>query len=141
MEHLEDIMAAVELGRSGDRAAARERLTLFWESANDQQARCVIAHYLADVQDETADELSWDLRALEAVEDELWLPSLHLNLADDYRRLQQAELAHQHLLLAREHLGQLPDDGYGNLIRAGVQHVADALAVGDTQRLESSPST
>ena len=40
----------------------------------------------ADVQDETEDELTWDLRALELVSDDQWLPSLHLSPADDYRR-------------------------------------------------------
>ncbi|GAA1593700.1 hypothetical protein GCM10009804_57790 [Kribbella hippodromi] len=69
------------------------------------------------------------------------MPSLHLNLADDYRRLQQTEPAYEHLELARKHLDQLPDNPYGNLIRSGVQHVADALAAGNTQPLESSPST
>jgi hypothetical protein len=86
MEHLEEITAAVELGRGGEREVARQRLAALWEGAGAGQTRCAIAHYLADVQDETADELVWDLRALEDVEDDGWLPSLHLNLADDYRR-------------------------------------------------------
>ncbi|MFF0345600.1 hypothetical protein [Kribbella sp. NPDC004875] len=141
MTHLEEIMAAVELGRSGDRGAARSQLTALWDAVGDRQTRCAIAHYLADVQDETADELAWDLRALEVVEDDGWLPSLHLNLADDYRRLADREKSAEHLRLAREHLPKLPDGGYGDLIRSGVQHVADALSAGSVQRLETSPST
>ncbi|WP_432876260.1 hypothetical protein ACQPYH_25905 [Kribbella sp. CA-245084] len=141
MMHLEEITAAVSLGHAGDRSAARTQLTALWDATADRQTRCAIAHYLADVQDETADELMWDLRALEVVEDQQWLPSLHLNLADDYRRLAQPALAHEHLTVAREHLSRLPEDGYGQLIRSGVEHVADALAAGSVQRLETSPST
>jgi hypothetical protein len=141
MKHLEEITAAVELGHSGDRTAARTRLTALWEACDDRQTRCAIAHYLADVQDDTEDELFWDLRALEVVEDTGWLPSLHLNLADDYRRLAQPQKAEEHLSVAREHLPGLPDDGYGDMIRSGVQHVADALAAGCVRRLETNPST
>ncbi|MER7250539.1 hypothetical protein [Kribbella sp. NPDC000426] len=141
MEHLEEITAAVALGGAGDREAARTQLTALWEKVDDRQTRCAIAHYLADVQDETEDELTWDLRALEVVEDLQWLPSLHLNLADDYRRLAQSPQAEEHLQLARQHLHLLPADGYGELIRSAVDHVAEALAAGNTQRLPSNPST
>ncbi|MEV4262964.1 hypothetical protein [Kribbella sp. NPDC049584] len=141
MMHLEEIMAAVSVGQAGDRDAARTQLIALWEAVDDRQTRCAIAHYLADVQDETEDELAWDLRALEAVEDDQWLSSLHLNLADDYRRLAQPALAHEHLKAAREQLSRLPEGGYGELIRSGVDHVADALAAGNVHRLESSPST
>jgi len=141
MKHLEDITTAVELGRAGDQEAARTQLSALWDATDDSQTRCAIAHYLADVQDETADELAWDLRALENVEDQQWLPSLHLNLADDYRRLGQAENAHEHLAAARAHLAKLGKNAYGDVIRSGVEHVAEALAAGDTRRLESNPST
>ncbi|TCC30057.1 hypothetical protein [Kribbella speibonae] len=141
MMHLEEITAAVELGRTGDREAARQQLTDLWNAAQDPQTRCAIAHYLADVQEETEDELLWDLRALEDVADDGWLPSLYLNLADDYRRLGQVELAQEHLAAARAHLPGLPDGAYGEVIRAGVEHVAEALAAGSLQRLETSPSS
>ncbi|NIK58780.1 hypothetical protein [Kribbella shirazensis] len=141
MMHLEEITAAVELGRSGDREAARIRLTALWEECDDRQTRCAIAHYLADVQDDTEDELFWDLRALEVVEDAGWLPSLHLNLADDYRRLARTQEAEEHLYAARANLPELPEGAYGDLIRSGVQHVADALAAGSVHRLETNPSS
>jgi hypothetical protein len=141
MMHLEEITAAVELGRAGDREAARTQLTALWEACDDRQTRCAIAHYLADVQDETEDELSWDLRALENVDDDGWLPSLHLNLADDYRRLARTQLAEEHLSIARAHLFGLPEGGYGDLIRSGVENVAEALAAGSVRRLETNPST
>ncbi|WP_433159018.1 hypothetical protein [Kribbella sp. CA-247076] len=136
MRYLEQITAAMQ---ADDR---RTRLTGLWEeAADDRQSRCAIAHYLADVQDETEDELAWDLRALEYAEDENWLPSLHVNLADDYRRLGDAAKASQHLETAREKLGLLADDAYGDLMRSAVEHVAQALADGSRQRLETNPST
>ncbi|TDD30155.1 hypothetical protein E1218_02295 [Kribbella turkmenica] len=111
-----------------------------WEkAADDRQSRCAIAHYLADVQDETVAELAWDLRALEYAEDENWLPSLHVNLADDYRRLGDTAKAEEHLEAARTRLRLLADDAYGELMRSAVEHVAQALAERSTRRLETSP--
>ncbi|WP_350275305.1 hypothetical protein [Kribbella sp. HUAS MG21] len=141
MMNLAEITAAVELGRTGDRAGARTQLTALWDSIDDRATRCVIAHFLADVQDETEDELAWDLRAMELVSDDQWLPSLHLSLADDYRRLHQPERAAEHLEAARPHLANLPEGEYGDVIRSGFEHVADALAAGSVQRLESNPSS
>ncbi|MFD7159179.1 hypothetical protein ACFV9C_31595 [Kribbella sp. NPDC059898] len=138
---MEQIIAAVELGRTGDRETARHQLTDLWDNSTNSQERCAIAHYLADLQHDVNAELEWDLRALECVQDDGWLPSLHLNLADDYRRLAQPELANEHLEAARERLPELPEDGYGQVIRAGVGHVADALKAGSVQPLASNPST
>ncbi|MGZ0153254.1 hypothetical protein ACXJJ3_39755 [Kribbella sp. WER1] len=140
MEHLEQITAAVELGRS-DPPTARHQLTTLWDTSTDPQERCAIAHYLADLQDDVDAELKWDLRALECVQDDGWLPSLHLNLADDYRRLAQPELANEHLAAARSGLPDLPEGAYGDVIRAGVGHVADALKAGSVQPLASNPSS
>ncbi|GAA1564820.1 MULTISPECIES: hypothetical protein [Kribbella] len=141
MEHLEQLTAAVERGRTGDRAAARHDLGSLWEESTDLQERCAIAHYLADLQDDVHAELRWDLRALECVQDDGWLPSLHLNLADDYRRLAQPGPANEHLEAARSRLSELPEGAYGEVIRAGVGHVADALKAGNVRPLESSPSS
>jgi hypothetical protein len=141
MMHLEEITAAVSLGQAGDREAARAQLTALWDAVDDRQTRCAIAHYLADVQDETEDELAWDLRALDMVEDQQWLPSLHLNLADDYRRLSDTVRAEEHLQLARKHLHLLPADSYGELIRSAIDHVTEALTAGHIRPLHSNPST
>ena len=106
---------AIGLGRSGDRARARELLSRAWERVGvdgDPMHRVGIAHSMADVQDEPADELVWDLRALAAA-DELtdqrvaevgidtpvagFYPSLHLNLGEVYRKLGRLEEARDHL--------------------------------------------
>lgn len=147
------VMAAVEAGRSGERAAARAALDAVWAQLGDDGDpfhRCVLAHYQADLQDDPVDELAWDRRALEAAGDLTderagayhstlqvrgFLPSLHLNLADDHRRLGDEAAAREHLALARGALDALPEDGYRATIEAGLGHVADALAAGSTAAL------
>lgn len=156
-ETMASIGAAVELGRSGQRVRARDALTALWEqigATGDALHRCTLAHYLADVQDTAQAELEWDERALAAADDltddraqrydhawqvRLLLPSLHLNLADDHRRLGSPTRARKHLAQAQSLVTELPDDQYGGMIRSGLQHVSEALAAGSTQRLGSHP--
>ena len=122
-----EIGEAVALGHSGDTAAARERFADLWDRVEDPFHRCALAHYAADVQADPAAELRWDRRALtaaDAVPDRsavaAFYPSLHLNLADVHRRLGDVEQATHHLTRARATLDALPDDGYGRMIRGGV---------------------
>ncbi|GAB3934805.1 hypothetical protein [Micromonospora vulcania] len=142
------IGAAVELGRTGQQTRARDTLTALWEQIGDDGDalhRCALAHHLADLQETTEAELAWDERALAALRDlsderaqeyhhslqvRGFLPSLHLNLADDHRRLGNTDLAHEHLTLARHLVAQLPDDPYGEMIRGGIRHVTEALGRG-----------
>ena len=155
----DDVMGrvtAVVQGQAGDRAAARRELAALWteveQSGGDAFHRCVIAHFLADVQDDVRDELMWDERALAAVAgvtDERaqechpslqvrgFLPSLYLSLADDHRRLGDAARAHEFLERARGTVDALGDDAYGGLVRSGLDNVARALAEGSTERLLS----
>ena len=147
------IMRAIEAGRGGDAVGARGELTSIWDEigeGGDPFHRCVLAHYLADLQDEVADELAWDLRSLEAVAavtDERaqsyhaslqvrgFLPSLHLNVADDLRRLGDPDSAREQLALAARAADALPEDGYGDTIRSGIANVGRALDAGSTDPL------
>jgi hypothetical protein len=150
------VTAVVQRGQAGDRATARQELTDLWaeveQRGGDDFHRCVIAHFLADLQDDLPDELAWDERALTAVAgvtDERaqeyhpslqvrgFLPSLYLSLADDHRRLGDAERAHDFLRLAEGTIDALADDAYGALVRSGLENVARALAEGSTDRLLS----
>ena len=155
----DDVMGrvtAVVQGQAGDRAAARRELAALWteveQSGGDAFHRCVIAHFLADLQVDLQDELMWDERALAAVAgvtDERaqeyhpslqvrgFLPSLYLSLADDHRRLGDAARAHEFLERARGTIDALGDDAYGGLVRSGLDNVARALAEGSTGRLLS----
>ncbi len=97
---------------------------------------------MADVQDEVQDELIWDLRALEAADritDDRavqagvkspvsgFYPSLHLNLGECYRKLGDADRAREHLRLGQTAAEALPADGYGQLVEAGLDRLAERL--------------
>ncbi|KNB50897.1 hypothetical protein AC230_20485 [Streptomyces caatingaensis] len=140
------IEEAIALQHAGDTGSARQRFTEIWDeiaSDGDPFHRCVLAHYMADLQQDPRDELAWDLRALEAagsVTDERaeqhhaslsirgFYPSLHLNLAADHHKLGDTGQARTHLAKARQHLDALKDDGYGHGIRAAIERLASRLA-------------
>lgn len=129
---------AVMLLHGGDREEARNRFGALWaEIGEDGDAlhRCTLAHYMADTQDDPGDELAWDLRALTAAEGltgtavaehrdasavRSFFPSMHLNLAADYLKLQRFGAARLHLDRAWDTVGVLGDDGYGGGIRAAI---------------------
>src|SRR5262245_48598708 len=139
------IAAAIALSQSGSRAAARHDFAVIWSEISpdgDPFHRCTLAHYMADLQDSPHDELMWDLRALEAagsLTDErvqayhasmrirTFYPSLHLNLAEDYRRLGDFSLAREHLFQAQQKCGALDDSDYANGIKAAIDRLADRL--------------
>jgi len=125
----------------------------------DPLHRCTLAHYLADTQDDPTDELAWDLRALSAADEltdgrntghpgeaedsgdtgnagqegaiaiRAFYPSLHLNLAADYVKLDRPDAARTHIRRAREASTVLADDGYGNGVRAAIGRLE--LRLGD----------
>jgi hypothetical protein len=96
--------------------------------------RCTIAHFLADTEQSVAQELEWDLLALEAATgcadskdrdavDEAvasFLPSLHLNVGDAYRRSGERDFALQHAVNGIARIGSLPEGGYGDIVRSGL---------------------
>lgn len=155
---MEDIGRAVTLGRSGDPETARNDLRDIWERigvTGDPFHRCTLAHYLADLHDEPAEALVWDVRALDAA-DALtdgraqqhhaglqvagFYPSLHLNLADNLRRLGAFGSAAEHVRLAEHHAPALPDGAYGAMIRGAISEVREAIGNGDTARRSSAPT-
>ncbi|RBQ18793.1 hypothetical protein DP939_16375 [Spongiactinospora rosea] len=130
----------------GRPAEARELFARIWDDIGGEQGDplhvCVLAHSMADVQEEVDQELVWDLRALEAaglITDERvaragvpfsaagLYPSLHLNLGECYRKLGDLDRARDHLRQARDGIGALGDDGYGRLIKGGLERLAEQL--------------
>ncbi|GAA4704259.1 hypothetical protein GCM10023215_49910 [Pseudonocardia yuanmonensis] len=151
------VTAAVQRGQAGDRETARRQLEAAWaeveQAGGDDFHRCVIAHFLADLQKDDRDELMWDERALAAVDgvtDERaqqfdrslqvrsFLPSLYLSVADDHRRLGDAARAGELLEKARATSDALGDDAYGELVRGALEKIDRALAEGSTERLPST---
>src|SRR6202044_3354999 len=64
-----EIAAAAGVLRGGARSGGRCALEAVWSRiAADPEPlhECVLAHHLADAQDDPADELAWDIRALDA---------------------------------------------------------------------------
>ncbi|MEU9336299.1 hypothetical protein AB0D49_24470 [Streptomyces sp. NPDC048290] len=136
----------VMLHHAGDREEARTRLLDLWTETGeygDPLHRCTLAHYLADTQDDPADELAWDLRALAAAEELTALrpaehggavavralyPALHLNLAEDYLKLDRTGAARTHAARARRACAQLSDDAYGRGVRAALARLEARLA-------------
>lgn len=122
----ERLLAAIEVLHAGERAAARAQLEALEAvlPADDWFHRCVLAHYLADAQDDAHAELRWDERALEAAQRAApehfdgrfpgmtlasFFPSLHLNLAADLEKLERFGEARAHAVAARTSLDALPD--------------------------------
>ena len=130
-----------------DQSGRRQDLEALWAEIGaehgDPLHRMAIAHALADVQDNPREELTWDQLALQAAHDvsdqrvaqagmpgpaAALYPSLHLNLAEDHRKLGDLEAARRHVTLGLQSAVHLQDDGYGHMIHAGLQRLADRLA-------------
>ena len=142
---MDEIMAAIAVVRGGDRLSGRSMLEAIWvRIAEESQAihECVLAHTMADVQDDIAKELAWDIRALDAAlrcEDAdaqrhsqalsiaAFMPSLHVNLAEDYLKLDDLAQSRIHLESARASVGELGDDAYAKIIVRGIERLAQQL--------------
>ncbi len=140
------VAAAVGVGVRGDRPGARLELARLWAEigpAGDALHRCAVGHAMADVQDDPAAELEWDLRALDAAAGvsadrahraglagpaEGLLPSLHLNAGESYRKVGNFEAAGRHLRRGRDACWALAADGYADQVRRGLDGLADRLA-------------
>ncbi|MFI9404182.1 hypothetical protein [Nocardia sp. NPDC052316] len=152
------ITQAVTLGHEGHPDAARASLLALWNSVGpqgDPLHRCSLAHYLADLYDDAAEALTWDVRAMDAAdaltntrakqyEPSLdvrgFYPSLHLNLADNYRRLSSFAAAQREVSAARATLHTLPETPYAVMIRTAVEEVEQAIRAQNTQPRSSAPS-
>ncbi|MGW7531385.1 hypothetical protein [Amycolatopsis sp. NPDC054798] len=136
---------AAQLNHRGERDAARDLFDRLWAEIGEQGDplhRCTLAHAMADAQDDPRQELAWDQRALAAADlltdarlAEAGVPlpaaglypSLHLNVAECYRKLGDLGRARESLQRARATIGALGDDEYGQLIRNGLREAAERL--------------
>jgi len=136
----------IALRECGERVAARDLFEQVWSEIGGENGdpfhRCALAHSMADVQDDVHEELAWDLRALAATDlltDERaarggvagsvagFYPSLHLNLGECYRKLGEVDRAREHLDRGRASIDDLGNDGYGQMIKDGLDQLADRL--------------
>lgn len=138
------IMKAVALVERGERELARTMLLQLWDDlgqAGTPRQRCTIAHFLADTEEDAEAELAWDILALEAAtgaapeqgSDALtpelmsFLPSLHLNVGDAYRRVGKTECALAHAHFGLERICALPAGGYRDMVKGGLERLKTKL--------------
>ncbi|MRG44431.1 rRNA adenine methyltransferase [Chitinophaga sp. SYP-B3965] len=118
----------MELEGQGRPSAAMLLFQEAWDVAADGIEKFTAAHYLARHQGSVADKLKWDEIALQLALNingdtvKSTYPSLYLNVAKCYEDLQDPQNAIKHYELAASFIHFLPDDGYGNMIRAGILH-------------------
>ncbi|MCE3295663.1 MAG: rRNA adenine methyltransferase [Crocinitomicaceae bacterium] len=98
-----------------------------WNEAQTETEKATAAHYLARVQDDVAGKLDWDRKALDhglqigETAKTAFLPSLYLNVAkglEDSGEISEAKL---HYGLGLKYIGTLPENGYVQLIKGGLQ--------------------
>lgn len=97
-----------------------------WEEASNDFERFTAAHYVARHQKTVTDKLKWDETTLQLalnIDEEsmkAYYPSLYLNIAKCYEDLQDFENARNNYRLALSFADSLPPDGYGKMIRSGI---------------------
>lgn len=138
-----DITDAVGLALGGQKQRGRDALAHCWVATTDTDhaQRCVIAHYLADLQLSLDDEVAWDETALSehghVVDEDLvpvgmtsataLAPSLHLNLGDGYLRQGRVDDARTQVTAGLHAASALPSDGYGAHIRSGLERLQERV--------------
>ncbi len=143
-----DRIIATITDKSGGADGQRSRFQALWDEIGDNGDalyRCTLAHYAADVETDPRQSLLWNQRSLDAVamlSDERlkttfpelsvagFRPSLHLNLAQDHFELGALEEASRALDAAEEDMPALSDDGYGAMVRLGIDRLRGKIAAG-----------
>lgn len=158
---MDNLMADLGAALTAEPVARKPKLEALWSRIDpcDHASRCIAAHFIADVQDELDAEVEWDEVSLaesahvsdaelQAVHPTLtvagFMPSLHLNLADGYRRQGRFAEAADRLQTSREFDFALDDPqqdaaGYSAQIRGGQERVAELIAAGDTAVIPEAP--
>jgi hypothetical protein len=143
----DEILEAVSASLAGDRDRGRRLLLRCWHNTDEGNPaqRCVLAHYLADLEPDLDDEVAWDERALAAFvkvgpddlapiglpDPRVFSPSLHLNLGDGYLRQGNTDAARRHLDEGIADAQVLAPEGPSALIRRGLdglQRRLDAIS-------------
>lgn len=117
----------MQLEGKGNFEAAQELFSQAWEASQSDLERFIAAHYVARHQKSASSKLKWDEESLHyalKIKDErikTALPSIHLNIGKCYEDLSDIQRAQEHYQLAWSYGQQLPNDGYGNMIKAGIR--------------------
>lgn len=140
---INDIIVVLD---GGEVDSARDRFIKLWkeiENTDDHLNLCKLAQCIARVWENPRDRITWNLRALQAAtaitDAELeqvsdasadgyvrltaraFYPSIHLNLACNYRQVGEAIEAQHHLRSAQSSMDALPRSPYGDHMRRVIE--------------------
>src|SRR5581483_972658 len=118
----------MSLEGEGKHAEAAKLFHKAWADAKDDLEKFTAAHYVARHQSDVSAKLTWDETALyfalriKNEEIKGSLPSLYLNIARCHEDLHDWGNALKNYELALEYAQFLPNNGYGDMIRAGIEN-------------------
>jgi rifampin ADP-ribosylating transferase len=124
----------MELEGQARPAEAAQVFAEAWEMATTDLEKFTAAHYVARHQNSVSDKLKWDETALHHalnMRDTAMkgvLPSLYLNVGKGYEDLNDWHNAQNNYQAALSCMHFLPDDGYGNMIKAGIRNGLDRIS-------------
>jgi hypothetical protein len=117
--------AGMQLEGEGKPAEAAANFRQAWDAAANDLEKFIAAHYLARHQPSVQEKLQWDqtalYHALQLDDSKPMLPSLYLNVAKGYEDLNEHAKAAGNYQLASSFTQYLSNDGYGNMIKAGIE--------------------
>ena len=117
----------IEAEGKGEIEKAKQLYQKAWDNSTNHFEQFTAAHYMARNQEDANIELHWNLIALQhadAIKQESMnanYPSLHLNIGRSYEKLQAVIAARKHYELAESFIQYLQEDGYGKMIRSGIE--------------------
>lgn len=118
----------MELEGKGENRKASEKFERAWNLSQNDFEKFTAAHYVARHQISVAEKLKWDKTALDfalKIDDKTvrgTLPSLYLNIGKCYEDLNDFDSARTHYVSGKSYFDCLPADGYGNMIRKGIEN-------------------
>lgn len=125
--------SGMELEGSGKNEEALKLFKQAWNEATNDFEKFTAAHYIARHQPDIQNKLFWDEKALKLAlklkghEIKSVLPSLYLNVGRCYEDLSDFEKAKENYNIGLSHTVFLPNDGYGQMIKSGLNSGVDRL--------------
>ena len=117
----------MQLEGEGKPAEAAALFMQAWNEAITPTEKFTAAHYVARHQPTVSDKLHWDEVCLSAAltiegeEIKATYPSLYLNIGKCFEDLGNIPEARKNYQLAQSFAGYLQNDGYGSMIKAGIE--------------------
>jgi len=124
----------MDMEAGGNNNDAKQLFIQAWETSTNDFEKFTAAHYVARHQKTTEDKLNWDETALSfalKIEDDTMkahYPSLYLNIAKCYEDLNDFDAAKNQYQLALSYADFLPENGYGKMIKSGIQHGLERIS-------------